>query len=503
MAFSMKTGANLRLTTIVSTLAVAVWGGALMAQDTLTLGATLDMYGWNPTNQPGYQNWAADAVWDNLAKCDAVGALEPDIAESWEITDSNSTFVAHIRPGMTFTDGTPVNAETIIPSIAFIQTNGGQTNDYAGMTVEAVDEFTLRLAWPEPQAVLMSKICNIKIVAPASLTAGTWDAPVGSGPYVFDAANSTTGSVYTFQRNESHWNAAHYDFETLVIRVLENESAAVSALITGQIDATLVPLGSVATVQAEGLEVIAFQGQTPRLIISDRTGAVVPALGDVRVRQAMNMVFNKDEMAEFLYMGVATPTAQVFRPGAAAYIDGLADPYPFDVERARALMAEAGYADGFDLEFPTMPGQNFETLLPYVQQQLALINIRVTEVPLSGANAIGDLLSGQFPVVLWQLGNFGNSALQIYIESTPAGWWNLQHQPDDYVDSRYAEIVTATPERATALQQEINRYLIDNAWFAPFVLMGSNYAFRPETVSVPTQSDQEALTPRLRDFQQP
>ena len=83
------------------------------------------------------------------------------------------------------------------------------------------------------------------------------------------------------------------------------------------------------------------------------------------------MVFDKAAMAKSLYQGNAEPTAQVFRKGTDAYIDGLQDPYPFDVEKAKSLMAEAGYADGFTLELPTMEGQNHETLMPYVTQQLA------------------------------------------------------------------------------------------------------------------------------------
>jgi peptide/nickel transport system substrate-binding protein len=138
--------------------------------------------------------------------------------------------------------------------------------------------------------------------------------------------------------------------------------------------------------------------------------------------------------------------------------------------------------------------------MPYVKQQLAQINIKVTEVPLSGANAIGNLLSGTYPVVLWQLGNLGNSALQIYIEDTPQGYWDLEHQPDQYVDSRWKQMASATPEQSKKLQQEINRYIVDKAWFAPFVLTGTSYAYNPKKVSIPTESDQEALTPRLRDF---
>src|SRR4051812_18016072 len=138
--------------------------------------------------------------------------------------------------------------------------------------------------------------------------------------------------------------------------------------------------------------------------------------------------------------------------------------------------------------------------MPHITEQLAKINIRVKQVPLSGANAISDLLSGKYPVVLWQLGNLGNSAQQIYVESTPDGWWNLEHQPDEYVDSRWAQIATATPEESAKLQKEINQYQVDQAWFAPMVYTGTNFAYDGEKVVIDQVSDQEALTPKLRDF---
>lgn len=487
-------------TASMASLMLASGLGAASAKDLLTLGSTLDMYGWNPADQPGYQNWAAEAVWDSLVKCDAVGGLQADIAESWEIANGNRTFTAKLRDGLKFSDGTPVDAEAIKASFGFM-TQSGRAADYKDITVKAADPLTVSISWPDPQPIINNKLCTVYIMPASYLDAGNWGVPVGSGPYVLDAASTTTGSEYVFKKNPDHWNASHYAYDNLVLKVITNDGAAVSALTTGQIDATLVGVGSLETVKGAGMDVIQFQGQTSRLIISDRTGAKVPALGDVRVRQAMNMVFDKAAMAEHLYLGNAEPTAQVFRKGTAAYIEGLEEPYPFDVEKAKALMAEAGFADGFDLELPTMTGQNFETLLPYVRQQLALINIRVTEVPLSGANAISDLLSGKFPVVLWQLGNAGDSAFQIYVEATVDGWWNLQHQPNEYIDSRWAKMATATAAESGALQQEINHYIVDEAWFAPFVYMGTTYAYNPEKVSIPTQSDVEALAPKLRDFQ--
>jgi peptide/nickel transport system substrate-binding protein len=467
----------------------------------LTLAQTVDFYGWDPSSQPGYQGWTAEAVWDQLCKTDANGKAVPDVADTFEITNNNKTFKAHIREGQKFSDGTPVDSAAVKASFEFAAKNGGGQADYKGITIETPDANNISITWPEPQGPIMdNKACNPKIVPGAFLAAKKWDKPLGSGPYVLDEAASTTGSVYTFTKNENHWNAKNYPYKKLVVKVITSDTAAVSALKTGQIDAVLVPQASLNEVEASGQKVIKFQGQTTRLLLTDYAGKVVKPIGNLKVRQAINMVFDKKAMAESLYQGNAEPTPQVFRKGTDAYIDGMQDPYPFDVEKAKSLMADAGYANGFTLELPTMTGQNFETLMPYVTQQLAKINVQVKQVPLTGANAIGDLLSGKYPVVLWQLGNLGNSALQIYIESTPEGWWNLQHQPDQYVVSRWTQIKSADPTEAAKLQKEINQYQVDQAWFAPMVYMGTNYAYNASKVDIPTQSDQEALVPKLRDF---
>jgi peptide/nickel transport system substrate-binding protein len=468
---------------------------------TLTLAFETDPYGWDPSNQPGYQNWQAEAVWDQLAFCGADGSLSPGAAEKYEVSNENKTFTAHLRKGMKFSDGTPVDADAVKASFDYVSKNGGSTNDYKGITFDSPDAQTISITWPDSQPVMDNKICSVRLAPAAWLAAKKFDVPVGSGPYTLDTTKTTTGSVYSFKKNEHYWDAKDYSYKNLVIKVFANEAAAVAALKTSQIDGGLVGSSDVQQVKGSGFDVLSQQGQTTRLLLTDHLGKVLKPLGDLKVRQAINMVFDKESMAKNLYQGLAEPTAQVFRKGTAAYIKDLKDPYPFDVAAAKQLMAEAGYANGFDLELPTLEGQNFETLMPYVTEQLAKINISVKQVPLSGANAIGDLLSGKYPVVLWQLGNLGNSALQIYIESTPEGWWNLEHQPDAYVDSRWAQIATATPEESAKLQKEINQYQVDQAWFAPMVYMGTNFAYDGKKVVIHQISDQEALTPKLRDFQ--
>ncbi len=153
------------------------------------------------------------------------------------------------------------------------------------------------------------------------------------------------------------------------------------------------------------------------------------------------MVFDRNAIATQLYQGNATPAYQIFREGSDAFIADLKDPYPYDVEKAKSLMASAGFADGFDLTIPTMSGQNHELLLPYITQQLALINIRVTEKKLSGPTAITDLLSGEYPVPVWELGNYGESLQDISDYLLPEGIWNVEHQEDAKIAGLWEKVL--------------------------------------------------------------
>src|SRR5207245_8664343 len=127
-------------------------------KDVLTLGATLDMYGWTPVNQSGYQNWAAEAAWDQLVYCDANGQLTPDVADTWQITDQNKTFTAHIRDGMKFSDGTAVDSAAVKASFEYAAKEGGSTADYKDIVIKTPDASNISISWPTSQAVLNSKI---------------------------------------------------------------------------------------------------------------------------------------------------------------------------------------------------------------------------------------------------------------------------------------------------------------------------------------------------------
>jgi ABC-type transport system substrate-binding protein len=484
------------------TLATAGCGGASSAgsgaSDTsvLTLGMTADIVGWD--DQPAYQGWAVEAVKDTLLRCDETGASQPGLAREWTFSEDTSSVTAHLRPGVTFSDGSAVDSGDIKASFEHAASKNGR---FAGIEIETPDDLTVTITWPTPQPALSLKLCEPRISPSEQIAAGTLDdRPVGSGPYTLDASATTRGSVYTFLKNEDYWDAENFPYERVVMRVLESETAALNALKTGQIDGTIVSQATVDEAQGSGLEVKTLSGGiTTRLLLTDHRGEAVPALGDVRVRRAMNMVFDRDAIAEQLYRGHAEPAYQIFRPDSDASIDGLEDPYPYDVEAARELMAEAGYADGFTLNIPFMEGQNLDLLVPYVTDQLGLLNINVQQETLSGPSAIQELLSGDYPVPLWQLGNYGESLQDIQDYVLQDGIWNVMHQPDPTIEDLWQTILNGTDEERVAAQQDINQHIIDQAWFVPMAYPDGFYAHSPD-IEIPTMSDYAGLHPLLRDF---
>lgn len=473
------------------------------AKNVLTLGMTADIPGWDPAVQPSFQGWGDMAVWDELFRCDAKGVPHPDIAKTFEFSKDNKSVTVHVRPGMKFTDGDPVDAKAV--KTAFDYYASAADSRLKGLTVTTPDSMTAVLTLPAPNPLFQTLMCYQAIPSPKSIKAGaaskTWTTPIGAGPYLLDKSATTAGSVYTFTKNNDYWDAQTFPYKKLVLKVLKSDTAAVNALKTGQIDGTLVSSTTLNEAKSSaGVNVLTLKGpNTTRLLITDHLGKVVPALGNVKVRQAMNMVFDRDSIAKNLYQGHATAAYQIFKPGSDAYIDGLKNPYPYDVAKAKKLMSDAGFAGGFTLQIPYIDngGNGISLMMPYVTQQLALLNIKVEQVTLSGPNMYSELLGGKYPVPLWQLGNYGQSLQDIQDYVTQEGIWNVEHQPDATIAKLWAQITAGNDVKKA--QQEINRYVIDQAWFVPMVYADNFYAHSSK-VSIPKSTDFSGLQPMLWDF---
>lgn len=468
---------------------------------TLTIGMTADINGWTP-GQPSYQGWPLQAVYDELFRCDAKGDPQPDMAESFKFAADNTSVTIKVRKNMKFSDGEAADAKAIVAAVNYTIT--AANSRLATWKVTQPDADTVKIELPESNPLIKLYLCNFVIPSPKAIATAAktknWTTPIGSGPYTLDKKGTTTGSVYSFTKNNDYWDAATFPYQKLIVKVLKSDTAAINALKTGQIEGVLLSSNTLKEAQStSSIDVLRLKApNTTRLLITDHLGKVIPALGQLKVRQAINMVFDRDSMAKDLYQGNATPAYQIFKPGSDAYINDLKNPYPYDVNKAKQLMTEAGYGDGFSIQIPVISGGgNIDLLLPYVTQQLALINIKVEPVALSGPNMYSDLLGGKYPMPLWQLGNYGASLQDISDYVLKPGIWNVEHQDDATIDGLWAKIVAG--EDVAKNEQAINQYTIDQAWFVPMVY-ADNFYGHSKSVKVPEVTDFTGLNPQLWDF---
>lgn len=479
------------------------------ATDSSTL--TLAVSGRPPSLDPALQSSAGDLIWrwhavyDTLLRCDQDGTVGPAAAESFELSEDAKTLTMKMREGMTFSDGSPVDAAAAVASLQHMQTGGGSdAGRIADMTITASDDMTVVVTAPESTGQLPTFMCFAPgiVASPAQLESPDVGTEViSSGPYELVTSKTTTGSVYTYEKRDDYWDADTYPYENLVLKIMPDVNARLNALSSGQVQGAVIDQATSKQAESAGLHVLNQVSAWTGLVIADRAGETVPALGDVRVRQAINMVFDREAIAEGLFAGNATPTTQIFTPNETAYVEDLDDEYPFDVDAAKQLMADAGYEDGFTVQIPNVAGDDgtVNPANPLIVQQLALLNITVEQVSLSGPTSQDRILGGDFPMFNVQLGT-ADSLFDIVQSLQPGSIWNVRKTTDPELAPMLSDAQTLQGDEAIENFQAINEYVVDQAWYAPWVTVPSYFALASEDIS-PTQTDQFHLIPNLWDFE--
>lgn len=479
-------------------------GEGAIDHSVLNLALSNEPGSWNPAMQTSASDsrWRWMAVYDTLLRAEPGGEIVGGAAESWEFSDKSRVLTMKLREGMKFSDGSPVNAAAAKASIENMQDGGGtDASRVAGIKITTPDDLTIVLTSPEPRGqlpVFMTFSTGI-VASPEALKSPEVDSrPVSSGPYELDVDNTTSGSIYTFNKRQDHWEADRYPYEKLVLKVMTDVTPRLNALRANQVDGATLSQPTSAEAEAAGIVVTKRINSWAGLYIMDRNGTRTKPLGDRRVRQAMNMVFNRKDIAEALYQGEAVPTTQVFHPDQDAYVKELDDHYPFDVAKAKALMKEAGYADGFKLTIPAM-SPVMDQANPLIIQQLGELNIKVTEKPLSGPTAINDVLSGKFDVLFFAIG-MADPLFDVVASLTPDAVWNTSQATDPRLDKMVKQAQVLTGEAAKENFQNISRFCVEEAWFVPWVY--TNFYFGLDSGErLKQNSDYFQTNPHLWDFQ--
>ena len=332
-------------------------------------------------------------VFEGLMKPTPDGDLTPAIAEKYEVSEDRRTYTFHLREGVQFHNGETVTAEDVVYSIqrcaAATETGIVQVEAFSVIEdLKAVDERTVSITISEPSNEFISYMTTA--VLPAGYDKQDTD-PVGTGPFKF-VSRTAQDSVVLEKFNEYWGTPAQLDKVTL--KIIENADSLMMSLQSGAID-LCAHLTSTQVAQLEKDFNVA-EG-TMNLVQAMYLNNAVAPFDDVRVRQALCYAVDKQEIIDLAFDGYGSPIGSSMYPAFGKYFDdSLTNYYTKDVEKAKALLAEAGYPDGFDMTI-TVPS-NYKPHMDTAEvlvQQLAQIGVNATIEPIEWESWVSDVYAGR------------------------------------------------------------------------------------------------------------
>ena len=466
----------------------------------LILGNNGDVLSWDPGEmKEGAVIHYAEAIYDPLLRKTAESDIEGNLATDFEYNDDLTELTLTLRDDVTFSDGAKFDGEAVKVNLEARKEGAGSASEAAKVmeSIDVVDATNVTIKLTEPSPGLLSGLATYLgfMVSPEVISSGDIETnPIGSGPYVLESSES--GIRYTFAARDDYWNREAYPFESVVIRPFEEFTARYNALVTGQIQFMYGTSDMVPQAESDGLTVQSVPGEWQGITLQDRAGEALEPLGDVRVRQAINYALDRELILETYYSGLGQITTQTFNPSSEAWVEDLNSRYPYDPDKAKELLTEAGYPDGFALT--TSYSEGFTSpLVPIVQQYLSDVGIAMDLVPVNGSAAGGlDTLKSQ-PSFMLSFSTSIPAWTDVLNKLDTTALWNHFGYTDDTVARLMEEIPQAEGDEQAALYQELNTHLVEDAWFAPIVLQDNIYISDP---AIKVTMQQAQLVPSLRFF---
>lgn len=362
-------------------LAVSLFVFTASAQ-TLRVGLGLGAANVNPGEATGIADATVGRhIFEGLVTIDESGAVVPELASEVVANDDASQFVFTLHEGIEFQDGTPFNAEAVVEYYNWVldpastaSRGRASLTDIESVTATGDYEVTITLADSNGAFLFNLALNSSRIVSPASLEeyAGNLGRnPVGTGPYVL--AGWEDGATLTLERFDGYWGDAPH-FENIVFYEVQNAATRVAMLQSGELDfienvaPQLVP-------NLEGsrdLVVMSDPGTTGRIFQMNTTKA---PFDDVRVRHALNHAVDVDQIINIALRGFGVPLTGPMPSSIFGFKEQT--PYEYNPEKAKELLAEAGYADGFTVTMLTFIGDEYHTVGQMLQQYFAEVGVNL------------------------------------------------------------------------------------------------------------------------------
>lgn len=518
VARATKTSVRSRLPVLLAALALATTacgggGGAAGSAseqpsasgrvgDTLTVVSVIPPQTLDPARTAQNNAWLTELAYQPLIVRRSDGTLTPGLAESWSYTGAgNTAFELRLRKGVRFADGGELTAQHVVAHLNYVVGAGGQMAPMlANNTFTATDQHTVTITAGAPNPnfpeILTQDYIVGGVISPAGLAApdqlGT--RTFGAGPYQLDPDQTVAGDHYTYVPNPHFHDADAVHWRKVVVRVITNSQAVLNAVKTGQADLAVGDPSTVSAAEQAGLTVVSTPFLWSGVVLADRAGAQAKPLADVRVRRALNLATDRQAIADALFPDIGEPTNQLTVPGGYGYDEALEDTYPHDQEKARDLLAEAGYADGFTLRLVTPRYQQLNLLAQALADQWREVGVELDITDHANPNQFtSDAFGGKFPAFMTSFGQ-----IPIWMEGPslflPTAAFNPFHVADAELAALFDQAARATGAEKEELDRRIQGHLVREAWFVPVVTTGLPYYARKTVTGLATSPKAPVLS---------
>ncbi len=414
-----------------------------------------------------------------LVDQDIDGTILPGLAESWEFSPDALTLTLYLRQGVKFHDGTPFNAEAVKFNIERFLRPGVAFRFMIAkiIEVEVVDEYTVNLHLDRPFAPLLAHLAHafIGMFSPTAVKAlgpgGVVEEPVGTGPFRF--ADWIRGERLILVANEDYWGERPR-LDEITFKVVPEIGARVMMLEAGDAHVAWgVSPHDAPRLEADPAITLLHAPAGPRTMYIGINNQL-PPFDDVRVRHAINYAIDREAIVDYILLGVGEVSVAPIAPGTFGHHP--VGPWPYDPERARELLAEAGFPNGFDtvLLHPTGRYMMDVAVAEAIQTMLVEVGIRAELVTKEWAAFLAFLTrpvekaTGQDPVELFFIGwgaITGDADYGLFMTLHPDMWVPVGRNRVFYYNREVGRLLDAArTELDTDRRKELYAQAIELIW---------------------------------------
>jgi peptide/nickel transport system substrate-binding protein len=423
-------------------------------------------------------------LYDSLVYMNEAGEIEPALAEKWDVSEDGTEYTFTLREGVTFHNGEAFTADDVVASWEW-----GKKDDMAwsekwqmAKSVEKVDDYTVKVTTEGPKPLLLRSMTTFWAMTPEEYMdevglEGFYEHPVGTGPFMFE--EWVKGDHITYSANPDYWREEYPKAESLIFRPIPESATRTAAIQTDEVDIVgrLTAEEAQSLLGVPGVKVIKYPlARIWYVAFNNLTSGVDEPTEDAKVRQAMNYAVDVDAIIEAIFQGYGKPATGYVATGELGY--GIVEPFGYDPDKAMALLEEAGFGDGFEMDMACPAGaySHFEEVCEAIVGYLSEVGIDVTLEIMESGHYWDLEASKELPPL------FGDSWSEVSGEAYnrlkgALGGWDASYSSwsdptiDDYLNKISTEVDL---EKRKQLYEDLQVYMQENP---PFIYLYEQFTF--------------------------